>query len=249
LINGVTYAKKFFIICVFLVATQCALNVEEDVWTVSARSASNGFTTLHMSGDLFAVSDIKVTGIAAESCIVSAVARMLVLQNGEPAENAVSISIDTSGAVAFACRQDLWPALEISEFEAGIDRRNQLDLDVVTGTVSVAAMQGFVTVSSTTGDISVESAAGCRLEATTGEISFKLLKDTIPVESMAIRVTTGDITVKVPVGFKARLQCSTTTGTVTTPEGESATSLNGGGANDPLIRCETTTGDVTVGEE
>jgi hypothetical protein len=233
-------------LCAFL--TNCAFNVEEQIRTVTLRTGSAGLSTVSLKGDGFETNDISVRGIAAESCIVDMSVRRLALQGEQWAQDRLRLFMDDRGAVTYRYSGDDWSAVTISGLEMAVDRGKAVDIGVVTGDITITAMRGFATVTSTTGDVSVETAAGCRIQATTGDIVAKILADTAATDGVTITVTTGDIVVRVPAGFKARLECKTTTGSIKRPSGSEQSSLNAGGAGDPLIKCTSTTGDVTIAE-
>jgi hypothetical protein len=231
-----------------LFLTHCAFNVEEQVRTLTAHSSSVGVSTVTLKGDGFETNDISVAGIPAESCFVSMSVRRLVLRDDDWAEDRLRLSMDDKGKVTYRSSGTDWSAVKISDISLRVDRTKALDIGLVTGDIAITGMQGFSTVSSTTGDISVETVTGCRVTATTGDITVKVLADSVSMQRITVTVTTGDITVRVPAGFKARTECTTTTGTVSMPGGGEGAGLNGGGANDPLIQCSSTTGDVSIKE-
>jgi DUF4097 and DUF4098 domain-containing protein YvlB len=236
---------KYLIIGGVILIAGCAFNVREDNQVVSLQTSSEDISSIQFYNDIFATRDIAVQGIQSESLFVSTVVRRMVL-DGQDANDNLSLSMGADGTIRFNYSGEDWEALELDKLSLRLDRSTDLKLSSITGDIEVAGMLGFLTVTNTTGDIALETARGCKVTSTTGDIGVTVVPDGIALDSVIVTVTTGDIDISVPTGLRARLDLKTTTGDIEWPDGSTESSLNGGGSTDPLILCRATTGDVTI---
>lgn len=239
---------KLPITCALLIIAGCCLNVEEEVTRVTLKKSVAELERVSMKNDLFETTDIVVTGTSSESLAVATTMRRLVLTGEKSSNETLSLSMSSGGEIGFHYTGDDWSSIILNDFSMTLYRLMALKLTVVTGDIVVTDIVGFQSITSTTGDISLEVGTGCNVSATTGDVVITAMSDTTFVDGIHLDVTTGDITIFVPVGTVARMSLSTTTGDISVPVNQTQSSFNGGGEEDPLIYCETTTGDITIVE-
>jgi len=132
-------------------------------------------------------------------------------------------------------------------------REIDLILEARNGGIAVADIRGDLAFETVNGGISIDRVAGnVRGRTTNGGVDATLSGDTWDGSGLELRTTNGGVRLRVPEDYSARLETSTVNGgldvdfpvTVTGRIGrEISTTLGEGG---PLIRAETTNGQVRV---
>jgi DUF4097 and DUF4098 domain-containing protein YvlB len=139
------------------------------------------------------------------------------------------------------------------EYEVTVPRSANLEVEDTNGAIDISDVRGSHRVSTTNGHIELLRCAGdVEAETTNGHIRAELTEVTAG-KSMRLETTNGGITVALPRAIAARVDASTTNGSVktdlpiTTTEVKRTSirgTLNGGGGGE--LRLRTTNGSITI---
>ena len=137
-------------------------------------------------------------------------------------------------------------------YDVTVPRTMDLDLHNTNGGVEVSDVRGSHRIGTTNGRIELVRCAGdVQAETTNGQIRAELL-DITPGKSVSLETTNGRIALAAPATFAARVDATTTNGSINTELPVTATSLgrhalhgtiNGGGGE---LRLRTTNGSIDI---
>jgi DUF4097 and DUF4098 domain-containing protein YvlB len=170
-------------------------------------------------------------------------------QASSPADElTVSVTAaDSVGSVAlsYAGTNDNWELLRVEDIALSCNRSLDVTAKAVSGNIAANGVEGFLTLRTTSGNVNAEVAGGCIITVESGNIDVSL-KPGSGFSSAAMTTKSGNIKITVPSGFKANLDLASTSGNVKAP-GNNKTQLNGGNPA-VIIKCKTTSGNITVVE-
>jgi hypothetical protein len=229
----------------------CVFNVERITTEKTGQIKSDGLSAASIDISNYS-SNITVNG--TWDSIVRATATVSELatngSTGGPAADKLTVSVvndSGTGTVGFsyAENQNLWELLRLES--VALDCNNMLDLSAKTGSgnITLTGVYGFITLKTTSGNITAEVVSGCDISVESGNIEVTLY----PIGSFSLATlatTSGNIKVKVPSAFKANLELSTNSGNIESPDNDK-TRLNGGNAS-VVIKCTTKSGNIKIVE-
>ena len=138
-------------------------------------------------------------------------------------------------------------------YDVTVPRSMNLNIDNTNGAIEVTEVRGSHQVSTTNGHIELARCAGdVEAETTNGAIRVEL-SEVNPGKAIRLETTNGRITIALPKAFAARIDASTTNGSIKTdlPVTTNEVSrnslrgtINGGGGAD--LRLRTTNGSITI---
>jgi len=139
------------------------------------------------------------------------------------------------------------------EYEVTVPRTTNLEIDDTNGAIDVSDVRGSHRLSTTNGHIELLRCSGSvEAETTNGHIRAELAEVT-PGKTLRLETTNGGITIALPRAVAARIDASTTNGSiktdlpVTTTEFKRTSlrgTLNGGGTAE--LRLRTTNGSINI---
>ncbi|HUI92618.1 MAG TPA: DUF4097 family beta strand repeat-containing protein [Chitinivibrionales bacterium] len=249
--------QKYFLSTILRIGTAaaiaavagCVFNVERITTEKSGQIPSAGCTSasVDMSGNS---GNITVSGV--QDSIIKATVTVSELSTtgsaSAPAADKLEVSIDTvsgTGTVAFAFtdNQSLWELLRLESIALSCNDMLGVSAKTTSGNITLTGINGFATLKTTSGNITADVVSGCDINVESGNIDVTLKPET-GFAGASLKTTSGNVRVKVPGTFKADLELSTTSGSISAPGGDK-TKLNGGDST-AVITCKTTSGNIRI---
>lgn len=245
-----------FRLCVFgatmFLFLGCVTNVEEKSREVTLSGSAAGLKGISVEEKLIKDAGITLTGIDSSSIVMKTVARMLSLKNDDPDFSCLQLSISPDGLIGFTCAGVEWSAIRLDKFTLHAYKKLAVSFKTGSGDIEVGGMQGSCHLESSSGGVgivmgydSLKDTVDYFIKTVSGDISILLPEDTLAFVKNSFLVTlestSGDILLKVPKGFTARLDFETKSGekNITPSFKDSVSSHN-------RISCTTKSGDLTI---
>ena len=261
--------KNFSTIITLFFIVGCTFNVKEESKEITLVASSIGLTKISIEEDLIEDNDVDIQGIAPKNIIFTAQARMLVVKDDDDDLDKLQLTISQNGKIGLSYTGNNWSCIEIDEVSLDIDRSLDVDIKSKSGRIKVEDMESFLKLRTESGDCKIGTDAGCDLKTSSGDIEVTIMYDSLidttiwdvetesgeveiylPNDTLAfvntvckitVETESGDVTLKVPLGFTADLDYSTKSGDkdVTALFNDDPTSSN-------TIKCTTKSGDLTI---
>lgn len=250
--NLLTIAAGAMFILAVLATSGCVFNVDRITTQKSGEISSVGCTTASI--DLSGYSgNVTVNGISDTLIKATVTVSELATKGstGKPAADQLTVSVaraDSVGSVSFSFteHQNLWELLRLEDVTLACFHTLDVSAITASGNITVAGVDGFVTLETTSGNVTADVARGCNITVESGNIDVTLAPDSA-FANAALETSSGNITVIVPDNLKANMDLSTKSGTINCP-GSDKTRLNGGSPA-VVITCTTTSGNIKIKEE
>jgi DUF4097 and DUF4098 domain-containing protein YvlB len=177
--------------------------------------------------------------------------------------------LSQKGEISFSYPGDNWACIEIGTISMDIDKTVDLDFESESGNIKAMDMESFLDLKTVSGNCNIETNEGCKVKTTSGNVNLSVSYDSLidttdlyvktvsgdvdlflPNDTLAyittictitVKTTSGDILIKVPEGFTANLNFSTTSGNK-----KISSSFTNNSASQNTIKCTTTSGDLKI---
>ncbi len=239
------------VVCMAAILSGCTFNVTEEIKAVTLSASSVGLSEISVKKNLLEDSDIAIVGIDEKVITVTAVASMLVLNDGDDDLDKLQLSISSGGSIGYSYLGNDWSRIKIDNMSLRIDRSLDCDLESISGKIKVKDMISSLSLETISGDIEVTldsdtlpDTLNCTVETVSGDVEINVDPDILisakTVYTISIETTSGDIIITVPELFEADLTWSTKSG-----DKETSSFIDNSGAKH-TITCKTTSGDLTI---
>jgi hypothetical protein len=234
-----------------VIISGCVFNIDRITTEKSGEILSAGCSAASIDISRYS-GNVSING-ASDSIIKATVTVTELATNGSaggPAADKLTVSVVNDsgvGTVGFSVaeNQDLWELLRLEN--VAVACYNMLDLSAKTssGNITLDGIYGFITLETTSGNVTANVVSGCKITVESGNIEVTLNPDADFAQA-TLKATSGNIKVRVPSAFKANLELSAKSGNVDCPDNDK-THLNGGNAA-VVIKCTTTSGNIKIVE-
>jgi hypothetical protein len=227
----------------------CVFNATRITTPVSGQASSAGLVGVSL--DVRNLSgNVTITGATTPTVQATVNVSEMAITGSTPAADQLSVSITPTsgvGTVGFslADSSNLWELLRIEDVSLVSNQSLDVWVKTTSGNIAFSGINGFADLEATSGNITADIVGGCYSTVTSGNIDATLKPDSM-FASATLKTTSGNIKVSVPKGFKANLQLSATSGTISAPGGNKS-ALNGGDST-AVINCSVTSGNITIQE-
>ena len=255
-----------------LLAAGCTLNVNHETETVELKKAAGNITALSISDDLMTdgvnLTDgntVSVTGTDADTVFASLTLGRLETESKPMDVSQVRLTLSSAGALGFSCPVEGWQRLSLTGLAVTAPCNLPLTINSTSGDIAVTGMDSSVTIDQTSGNISVDSSksvsienvsgtvsvscyAGGSISTTSGNITVRILMDSLHAgfTGLSLDAVSGNILVLVPDSLAAQLDLDCTSGDIKVDGSGNYSNTLKAGAGSYTIKCEATSGDITV---
>lgn len=227
----------------------CVFNVDRITTEKSGEIPSAGCSAASIDMSRYS-GNITLNGTADSIIKVTATVSELATKGsaGGPAADQLTVSVANDSGVgtvgfSFAENQNLWELLRLESIAVACHNILDVSAKTTSGNITLAGIYGFITLGTTSGNVTADVVSGCKITVESGNIEVTLNPDADFTQA-TITVTSGNIKVKVPSDLKANLELSTKSGKVDCPDNDK-TRLNGGNAA-VVIKCTSTSGNIKI---
>jgi hypothetical protein len=243
-----------------VVVAGCTFNLEEETSTIARGWRLAGATAVVLDDIAFKDNNVKVYGIGADSLVFSCAVRRLVVTDDNTDEYMKLTASREDGQLALgvAVSGEDWVGYKVDDVSMRVGRVVDMTVDIATGKIESDGVEGFHTLRSGSGDVTLGTLRGCEVEVGSGRVTVTVGYDSLDLRldsafaGVAVEVGNGDIDISVPEGFRASLDLSTARGEVSVPGVASPDQLYtgdlNGGDSTKTISCNTGRGSITIEE-
>jgi len=244
-----TIRKGVLFVCLLYSAfLSCALNVQEEIYSVYFGHAINDSDTVAIIDPRLEKVPIDISGLHNDTLISILDTRSLSVSNDGTDGTGSYLYLDTNQSfysLMVGYKGDDWESVTPDRLIVSVNNSVSLLLETTDGPIRVMKMSGYTSAHTKNGNITVETELGGEFSSEDGTIEiFVHLNDNndLQFQQLIAETETGDITIRINSSLTINLELKSDHGDVTVSDAV----LQNSDESIPRVRCLSDRGDIRV---